>query len=83
MPKVFQVIPGVGKSISQDLWDLGMRSLDDLINTDPEILYQNLCSLRGCYIDPCVLYVFRCAVYFASTQKHDPELLKWWHWKNK
>ena len=29
-----------------------------------------------------VLYVFRCAVYFASKQ-HNPELLKWWHWKEK
>ncbi|NIV18422.1 MAG: pathogenicity locus, partial [Woeseiaceae bacterium] len=26
------------------------------------------------------LYVFRCAVYYASEEDHDPELLKWWNW---
>ncbi len=26
--------------------------------------------------------MFRCAVYFASSEKHDPELLKWWNWKD-
>ncbi|NQU25233.1 MAG: pathogenicity locus, partial [Candidatus Nealsonbacteria bacterium] len=28
------------------------------------------------------LYVFRCAVYFASNATHDAELLKWWNWKD-
>jgi hypothetical protein len=36
----------------------------------------------GQHVDRCVLYVFRCAVYFASESKHDPELLKWWNWKD-
>ncbi len=26
--KEFQQIPGVGKTIAQDLWDLGLRSLE-------------------------------------------------------
>jgi hypothetical protein len=30
-----------------------------------------------------VLYVFRCAVYYASHEVHDPELLKWWNWKDR
>jgi hypothetical protein len=29
-----------------------------------------------------VLYVFRCAVYFAETPQPDAERLKWWHWKD-
>jgi hypothetical protein len=29
-----------------------------------------------------VLYTFRCAVYFASNERHDPELLRWWAWKD-
>nr|WP_321429915.1 helix-hairpin-helix domain-containing protein [uncultured Methanolobus sp.] len=29
-----------------------------------------------------MLYVFREAVYFASNEEHDPELLKWWNWKD-
>jgi hypothetical protein len=29
-----------------------------------------------------VLYVFRCAVYFASKPHPDPQRLKWWNWKD-
>ena len=74
-------IPGVGKSIAQDLRDLGIVQVDDLRDADPEALYNSLCELRGAHIDRCVLYVFRCAVYFASDEPHDPALLKWWNWK--
>ncbi|HCF85169.1 MAG TPA: hypothetical protein DEV72_08210, partial [Ktedonobacter sp.] len=28
------------------------------------------------------LYVFRCAVYYAPNEQHEPQLLKWWHWKD-
>ena len=75
-------IPGVGKSIAQDLWDLGIRSITDLKNKNPEVLYLKLCKLHGTKIDRCVLYVFRGAVYFASHKKHNPEKLKWWNWKD-
>lgn len=80
--KEFQNIPGVGKSIAQDLWNLGMRSIDDLKGKKPEHLYQQLCTQQGQHIDRCMLYVFRCAVYFASHQKRDLEKLKWWNWKD-
>jgi len=80
--KEFQTIPGIGKSIAQDLWDLGLRSIEDLQKIDPMDLYQKLCGLRGQYIDRCVLYVFRCAVYYATEKNPDPELLKWWNWKD-
>lgn len=79
----FQKIPGVGKSIAQDLRDMGLKSLDDLKGTNPNDLYEQLCKLKGCHVDRCMLYVFRCAVYFASNDTHDPELLKWWNWKDK
>jgi hypothetical protein len=80
--KNLQEIPGVGKSIAQDLWDLGIRTVGDLKNKDPEALYILLCKQRGCDIDRCMLYVFRCAVYYASTENPEKELLKWWNWKN-
>lgn len=76
------VIPGVGKKIANDLWNLGIRSVSNLKNRDPEELYQQLCDFQGMHLDRCVLYVFRCAVYFASNDEHDPELLKWWNWKD-
>jgi len=76
-------IPGVGKSIAQDLHIVGIHHVKDLIGQDPEILYNDLCSEYKKRIDPCVLYTFRCAVYYAENEKHDPALLKWWNWKNK
>ena len=79
--KLFQVIPGVGESISRDMLGLGFSNLAELASADPEQMYRDLAELRGQKIDPCVLYVFRCAVYFASHEKHDPELLKWRNWK--
>ncbi|MFA5996039.1 MAG: helix-hairpin-helix domain-containing protein [Patescibacteria group bacterium] len=81
--KQFQTIPGVGKSIAQDFWDLRLRSINDLKGNDPELLYEQLCVFRKQHIDRCMLYVFRCAVYFASHQQHDPKKLQWWDWKDK
>lgn len=76
-------IPGVGPSIAADLRRLGFRQVRDLRGADPEAMYQRLCRLTGERQDPCVLYVFRCAVYFASRTRHRPELLKWWNWKGR
>jgi hypothetical protein len=77
-----QRIPGVGPSIARDLADLGIRRVTDLRRRNPERLYQRLCQLRGAHIDRCVLYVFRCAVYFATKPRHEARLLKWWNWKD-
>jgi Pathogenicity locus len=81
--KEFQQIPGVGKSIANDLWNLGFRSVQELRSQDPEELYVRQCVLEGTQVDRCMLYVFRCAVYYASNESHDPELLKWWNWKDE
>jgi hypothetical protein len=78
-----QSIPGVGPSISQDLRDLGYSNVEDLRGQNPEQMYRALCAQRETHIDRCVLYVFRCAVYFADRKKHDTELLKWWNWKDR
>jgi hypothetical protein len=75
-------IPGVGPSIASDLYRLGIRQVADLRGRDPQLLYSKLCREMGQHVDRCVLYTFRCAVYFASESKPDPELLKWWNWKD-
>lgn len=76
------IIPGVGKKISEDLMNLGLKYIEDLNGKDPEELYTRLCAIEGKNIDRCMLYVLRTAVYFASNKEHDPKLLKWWNWKN-
>jgi hypothetical protein len=80
--KQLRKIPGVGKIIAQDLYDLGFRSVEDLKGQDPERMYHEHCLQKGMKVDRCMLYVFRCAVYYASNEKHDPKLLKWWNWKD-
>lgn len=82
--KNLRQIPGVGKSIAQDLLNIGISSIDDLKGKDPEILYDRSNHYAGVVQDRCLLYVFRCAVYFVETNKdsREPELLKWWSWKD-
>ena len=80
--KDLQRIPGIGPSLAQDLIDLGVSSVAALRGRDPQRLYDQLCQQTGEHQDRCVLYTFRCAVYFASASEHDPELLKWWNWKD-
>lgn len=78
-----QIIPGVGPKMSEDLLLLGITQIKDLRDKDPEELYERLCLMTGEKIDRCVLYVFRCAVYYATEDNPDPDKLKWWNWKNK
>jgi len=77
-----QTIPGVGRRIARDLIDLGYHSTADIRGEDPQQMYERLCELRAARIDRCMLYVFRCAVYFAGNTVHDPAKLKWWNWKD-
>lgn len=83
--KGLTIIPGVGKSIAADLYHIGIRQVSDLIGRDPQELYDASNQYAGCIQDRCLLYVFRCAVYFAETPTHEQEVekLKWWNWKDK
>jgi len=83
-----QTIPGIGPSMAIDLVDLGVDRVPDLVGRDPRKMYEDLCALRDAHMDRCVLYVFRCAVYFAESAategiSPEPALLEWWHWKNR
>ncbi|MBN1801454.1 MAG: pathogenicity locus [Candidatus Lokiarchaeota archaeon] len=74
-------IPGVGKKIAESFWNVNITSINHLKGENPELLYEKICNHQEKSIDKCLLYVCRCAVYFASNQVHDPLLLKWWNWK--
>ena len=80
--KELMQIPGVGEKIALYFSDIGIKSISDLIGKDPEDLYRKMCQQQGFTVDRCMLYVFRCAVYFAQTKNPDPEKLKWWYWKD-
>jgi hypothetical protein len=77
-------IPGVGKSIANDLWSIGIKHVEDLKGKSPEALYKISNKKVGMVQDRCLLYVFRCAVYYANTplEERQPRKLRWWYWKN-
>lgn len=82
MEDELRTIPGVGVETAKDLRALGINRVAELKGREPQELYEQLTVRQGGYLDRCVLYVFRCAVYFAENDTHDPELLKWWNWKD-
>ncbi|MDP7028617.1 MAG: helix-hairpin-helix domain-containing protein [Phycisphaerales bacterium] len=66
-----------------DLWDLRMRSIEDVASGDPQAMYEETRRQAGGTMDRCVLYVYRCAVAVAADPDLKPELQKWWHWKDR
>lgn len=78
-----RTLPGIGPRMSEDLRTLGVRSVADLRGRDPADMYRRLCALTGVRQDPCVLYVFRCAVYVAETSDSEVDLRRWWSWKDR
>jgi hypothetical protein len=81
--KQFQTIPGIGKACSLDLWNIGLRGIEELSGQNPTVLYETLNTITGVKQDICLLYTFRCAVYFATEKDHEREKLNWWYWKDK
>ena len=77
-----QTIPGVGPKIEYLLNDVGVFSIEEMKTANPQRLYEDLCNQKAAPVDRCVLYVFRCAKYYATNKDPDPERLKWWKWKD-
>ena len=77
-----QAIPGIGPSIAADLRTIGIARVADLRGRDPQRLYAASNRRAGVTQDRCLLYAFRCAVYYANTARPDPERLKWWNWSD-
>jgi hypothetical protein len=82
--KELKQIPGIGISIANDLWNIGIGSVKDLNGKDPEKLYLKSNKFANAIQDRCLLYAFRCAVYYAETPAENRELekLRWWNWKD-
>jgi len=80
--RALQEIPGVGPSIAADLYALGIRAPSDLVGRDPDDLYERSCRHQGVRVDRCLLYVYRCAVHYATHLPRDPQRCKWWNWKD-
>ena len=83
--KALSIIPGIGKSLANDFWCIGIKSIADLKGKNPQILYDLSNNFADAIQDRCVLYAFRCAVYYANTpiEEHENDKLKWWNWTDK
>ena len=75
-------IPGVGPAMEEDLLAQGYTTIASLRGADPQQMYERECLRKGYQVDRCVLYVFRCAVYYAQTGHPEADKLKWWNWKD-
>lgn len=82
MKQELQEIPGIGPRIAELLAGAGVERVADLKGADAEALYGQLCNVHGQKFDRCLLYVLRCAIYYASTPSPRPHLLKWWNWQD-
>lgn len=75
-------IPGVGPNMAGHLEALGIHTPADLVGANPRELYERDCLRCGQQLDRCVLYVYRCAVWFAETGGPQREKCNWWYWKD-
>ncbi len=76
-------IPGIGQAIVRHLRNIGISSISQIKGQDPEKLYEKMCDFQAAPVDRCMLYVLRCSVYYVSNTERDPELLRWWNWKDR
>ncbi|NVO18926.1 MAG: pathogenicity locus [Bacteroidetes bacterium] len=82
--KQLMSIPSIGKSIANDLWNIGIMKIEDLKGKDPQALYELSNNHAGVIQDRCLLYCFRCAVYYVNTppEEQNPKLRLWWNHKD-
>ncbi len=66
----------VGPATLKDLTLLGITTLAQLAQADPDELYERLRLITGCKHDPCVWDVFAAIIHEAQTGEKRP----WWHW---
>jgi nucleotidyltransferase/DNA polymerase involved in DNA repair len=80
-----RTIPGVGKVISHDLYDLNIRGIDDLRRIRADRLYDMHNKLKKSVQDRCMLYTFRCAIDYADKSEEGRKGFKnnWWDYKDK
>lgn len=83
MKRPLEEMPGIGPRIARAMENIGIHTVADLRERDPEELYRLDCLQKGFQEDRCALYVYRMAVYYAENEEHDPEKLKWWYWKDQ
>ncbi len=69
-------LKNVGPATYEDLYELGIHSIRELANADPDELYLRLQKITNRKHDPCVWDVFAAIIHEAKTGIKQP----WWEW---
>ena len=83
MERQLSDLSGIGGAMMRDLDQLGIHSVAQLAQAEPEVLYRDLSKLTGRQQDICVLDVFRCAVAQAKDPELPAEQRQWWWWSRR
>lgn len=70
----------VGPATIRDFTLLGTSSVEQLVDKEPEDLYNELQLRMGQKIDICCLDVFRVAIEQARNPNLPPEKCQWYYW---
>lgn len=62
-------IPIVGETVAEPLYMLGIRSVKELIGKSPEEMYGELRTMKGYYVEQCMLNKLKIAVSMAAKMK--------------
>lgn len=73
----------VGRATLEDLRRLGVTSVADLAERDPQALYEGLYRLDGVWHDICVLDTFQAAIAQARNPDLPAEQRQWWYWSRR
>ena len=77
-----RVIPYIGPVMERALADMDIHTVADLRDRDPMAMYHEMARRDPSgYLDRCVLYVLRSAIYVASCDDPEPDRIDWWTWK--
>jgi len=76
-------IPGIGKRGAFHLNNIGIFCVEDLTDANAEDLYLKDTLFKGYQDDRCLLYQYRCAVYYANNKDIATEKSKWWNYKDE
>ena len=76
LPPELLALMNIGPAMCQDLVLLGISTVAELAQADPDELYLRLQHITGARHDPCVWDVFAASIHEARTGEKRP----WWAW---
>ena len=82
-PRKLSDLISVGPAILRDFEILGVRTVPQLAQRNPQRLYESLCRVAPQHQDICCLDVFRAAVAQARAPHLPVEKCQWWYWSRE